>query len=70
MVGVCIADESAVAKHRADGRFVVGINHGVSGKRVGHSKILKRHVVFTNSVINYGMKAEIFRGKLVDFVVG
>ena len=34
---------------------------------MGHIKIIKRHVLFTNSVISCGMKAEIFRSKLVDF---
>ena len=62
-------NESAILEHGADGRFVAGINNGGSGKRVGHSKGITRHVVFTNYVIDCWMKTEVCRSKLVYFVV-
>ena len=62
-------DESAVPKHRANGGFVVFLDHGGSGIRVMNGEVMKRHVVLAYVSENVRVKVEVVRCKIVDVVV-
>ena len=56
-------------KHRANGGFVVIVEHGTSCDRVGHGEFVERHVLLADSVVDVWVKEEEIGCELVDLVI-